>query len=213
MANLKVGSKGSAVTALQNALNKAGAKPKLVADGAFGKKTAEAVKAFQKKSGLKADGIAGKATMAALGGGSGGGSAVGSSGGGSKTAPIKWTIEEPDRLVRNVQDELRNTRGYDRLYDELSRGTSKAERDLFDEYHYHRSVHNQVGERLRDAVKYLVQLRQKFRKVEGSDPKAAKRILADAKAAYDEYNELMTRWAECITGMQSVNKRYQKLPA
>ncbi|MDX2932356.1 peptidoglycan-binding protein [Streptomyces ipomoeae] len=71
---VKTGSKGNAVKALQLQLTDNGYATN--ADGAFGTRTAEKVRAFQKAKGLKADGIAGPNTWAALvrGGGSGGGS-------------------------------------------------------------------------------------------------------------------------------------------
>lgn len=65
MNTVKNGSKGSDVTALQNALNKKGYS--LTADGTFGAKTEEAVKDFQKKNGLTVDGIVGAKTWSALG--------------------------------------------------------------------------------------------------------------------------------------------------
>lgn len=63
---LKVGSKGAAVAALQANLTRAGFA--VEADGWFGERTREAVRAFQRKKGLAADGIAGKATLRALDG-------------------------------------------------------------------------------------------------------------------------------------------------
>jgi peptidoglycan hydrolase-like protein with peptidoglycan-binding domain len=72
---VKTGSKGNAVKALQLQLTDNGYATN--ADGAFGTRTAEKVRAFQKAKGLKADGIAGPNTWAALvrgGGSSGGGS-------------------------------------------------------------------------------------------------------------------------------------------
>ncbi|HEX9961187.1 MAG TPA: peptidoglycan-binding domain-containing protein, partial [Pyrinomonadaceae bacterium] len=61
---LKQGSRGRAVSILQNRLNHHGAK--LAVDGDFGKKTHQAVLLFQKSRGLKDDGIVGKITWAAL---------------------------------------------------------------------------------------------------------------------------------------------------
>jgi peptidoglycan hydrolase-like protein with peptidoglycan-binding domain len=55
------------VVALQKALNNKGAKPKLQEDGMFGTGTTAALKAFQKKNKLTADGIAGPQTFKALG--------------------------------------------------------------------------------------------------------------------------------------------------
>ena len=63
--NLRRGSRGSEVTRLQTALNAHGYDCG-AADGIFGLKTEMAVRAFQDDKGLTVDGIAGKATQAAL---------------------------------------------------------------------------------------------------------------------------------------------------
>lgn len=69
MANsLQLGSRGPGVSALQAKLNTVlMPSPRLVADGAFGPKTAQAVKAFQQANRLVADGVVGPKTAAALG--------------------------------------------------------------------------------------------------------------------------------------------------
>lgn len=61
---MKIGSKGAAVTALQASLTSAGFT--VEADGWFGERTREAVRAFQRSKGLAADGIAGRATLRTL---------------------------------------------------------------------------------------------------------------------------------------------------
>jgi hypothetical protein len=61
---LKHGDKGQAVIDLQNALNKQGAQLRL--DGIYGDATEKAVKAYQLRTGLVADGIAGPKTQARL---------------------------------------------------------------------------------------------------------------------------------------------------
>jgi peptidoglycan hydrolase-like protein with peptidoglycan-binding domain len=58
---LKKGSKGQPVKDLQEALKALGLSPGAV-DGVFGKKTEDAVKAFQKLSGIDVDGICGPLT-------------------------------------------------------------------------------------------------------------------------------------------------------
>src|SRR2546422_6484943 len=63
---LKQGSSGSDVTDLQQKLKDLGFDPNGV-DGNFGPGTRDAVIAFQQSKGLQADGIAGPATLAALG--------------------------------------------------------------------------------------------------------------------------------------------------
>jgi peptidoglycan hydrolase-like protein with peptidoglycan-binding domain len=64
---LRNGSKGPAVTQLQNLLRNKGYN--IAADGDFGPKTEAAVKKFQSSKGLVADGIVGPKTWAALKGG------------------------------------------------------------------------------------------------------------------------------------------------
>lgn len=62
---LRQGSKGSAVSTLQQALNAAGYSD-ITVDGTYGKDTVAAVKLYQQMNGLKVDGIAGKKTLAKL---------------------------------------------------------------------------------------------------------------------------------------------------
>lgn len=68
---LRRGSRGEAVRALQTALTASGYA--LAADGMFGPLTERAVRTFQARHSLTVDGIAGPATMTALGRGAGGG--------------------------------------------------------------------------------------------------------------------------------------------
>lgn len=75
---LQKGDEGSGVTVLQKMLISLGYL-KTDATGYFGSATREAVKAFQKDSGLDADGVAGKATLSALQGKTGGAASSSSS--------------------------------------------------------------------------------------------------------------------------------------
>lgn len=65
-ATYRKGSSGEAVRTIQQKLKRWGYYEGTV-DGIYGSETAEAVKAFQKKNGLTADGVCGKATQKALG--------------------------------------------------------------------------------------------------------------------------------------------------
>lgn len=65
---MRNGDVGAQVRKLQQDLNAAGAKPKLIDDGWFGDKTEQAVIAFQQKHGITAIGVAGPRTLAALAG-------------------------------------------------------------------------------------------------------------------------------------------------
>ena len=62
---MKKGSRGSDVKTLQTALKDKGFYNGKI-DGIYGKKTVSAVKAFQRKNGLKADGVAGPKTLGKL---------------------------------------------------------------------------------------------------------------------------------------------------
>jgi peptidoglycan hydrolase-like protein with peptidoglycan-binding domain len=66
MEMLRKGSKGDAVEALQKKLLAMGINPGGT-DGSFGSKTEDAVKRFQEREGLEADGIVGSKTLTALG--------------------------------------------------------------------------------------------------------------------------------------------------
>ena len=80
--SLRIGSRGDDVTKLQKALQKLGLYSMQV-DGVYGQGTFAAVQAFQKKNGLKADGIAGAKTLAKLYGGAE-----------TSAAPVAEAIEE-----------------------------------------------------------------------------------------------------------------------
>ena len=77
---LRNGSSGSEVEDLQRKLAGKGINPGPV-DGIFGPKTEDAVKRFQERAGLEADGIAGPKTMAALETGAGTSASVDDGGG------------------------------------------------------------------------------------------------------------------------------------
>ncbi len=84
----RLGSRGDEVKKIQTKLKQWGYYSGSV-DGIYGNQTERAVRWFQQKNGLTADGIAGPQTLKAIGlptGGSGGGSSGGSSGGGGSTS-------------------------------------------------------------------------------------------------------------------------------
>lgn len=86
--SLQTGSRGPTVATLQAKLNAAVTpSPKLVPDGVFGAKTAQAVKSFQQRKGLKVDGVVGPMTSAALGISLPGGHAPPGGGGHAPPAP------------------------------------------------------------------------------------------------------------------------------
>ncbi len=86
--SLKPGDKGDAVKKMQNRLKELGYYTSYC-DGEYGAKTVEAVKAFQKKNGLTADGVAGSATMKKLNAAS----AVGANDGKDETLKTNQTLK------------------------------------------------------------------------------------------------------------------------
>lgn len=119
---LRLGSNGPDVKLLQQALIAKGYK--IVADGAFGPKTEDAVEAFQRSQKLYADGIAGKITLTALG--------IWDSS--SPTpAPTPQPTEALSSWVRCPADKLPNKGGY--TYTVLRFDTAQPYSRLYDSAH------------------------------------------------------------------------------
>ena len=97
----KEGSRGEEVRQIQTKMNNWGYNPGKV-DGIYGKQTKEAVIRFQKKNGLTPDGIAGPATLKAMGIFSSGGSGGSSGGGGGG-----YTQSDYNLLARLISAESR----------------------------------------------------------------------------------------------------------
>ncbi len=94
-ATYKQGSTGSTVKTIQQKLKNWGYYKGSV-DGIFGSKTKEAVKYFQRKNGLTADGIVGKKTLSALG-----------MSGGSSSATANYSDADINLLARLIYGEAR----------------------------------------------------------------------------------------------------------
>src|SRR5437016_2500925 len=89
------------VTAIQRALKDKGFDPGDI-DGAWGRRTIAAVKAFQAKNGLEVDGIVGPQTAKALMG-AGAAGATASTGGADTSTPLVW-FEEARHLMGIHED-------------------------------------------------------------------------------------------------------------
>lgn len=97
-ASYRQGDSGSAVTTIQTKLKRWGYFDGPV-DGVYGSKTTKAVRSFQQKNGLTADGVAGPATLKALGM--------------EQTSPEQR--QQPDRLQRRERQRGRGTAGQSHL--------------------------------------------------------------------------------------------------
>ena len=100
---LRRGSKGAAVIQLQTALKDLGLYA-LKIDGIYGKGTQAAVKAFQRKNGLKVDGIAGPKTLGKLYASAGSETAAAAASGKTATRPLQQGCTGDD--VKDLQWEL-----------------------------------------------------------------------------------------------------------
>ncbi len=171
MAVLKTGSKGGPVKKLQEQLNKAGAKPKLNADGLFGPLTTEAVKAFQKKNKLKADGKVGPNTEAALGDGKGG-SAGGGGAGARKGGGEKGKCAALSSDTRKKLNELTSS-----LFDHWS-DCCDAEDGIEKAY---KSLTGKGGLSEQEKAKHLKPLTALFAKTENSQKKFVANVAGTQK--------------------------------
>ena len=93
-----VGSRGNLVKTIQQKLKNWGYYKGAV-DGIFGNQTKEAVKYFQRKNGLKVDGIVGTQTLKALG--------ISSSGSSSSSSSSKYSDADVQLLARLIYGEAR----------------------------------------------------------------------------------------------------------
>ena len=117
---LRSGSKGSEVKTLQTALYKLGLYSKAI-DGVYGKGTAAAVRLFQSKKGLKADGIAGPKTLSALYG------SAGSEALPSPAGNAELTVGAKGSEVKTLQNALKKLGYYTKTVDgSYGRGTASA---------------------------------------------------------------------------------------
>lgn len=191
VADLKKGSKGKDVSALQEKLNKAGAKPKLAVDGIFGKGTEAGVKAFQKKSGLKVTGVAGKDTMAAL------------AGGGKPAKALKWEITKPIEHKKNYDNEVKNRKAYTGFLDEL-KGDPDAGPDLKEYEAALKSWEATVGA-LKKPIDELQALKKQFDKA-GPDQS---KVYDEAKKKDEQIIGLFDDWSGDLTTMMDIHADYQ----
>ncbi len=128
--SLRIGSRGDAVKEVQKRLKELGYLTGS-ADGVFGEKTADAVKAFQKRNGLTADGVVGESTLKKLESSSAKKAETSSSSGSSSSSKV----DEDDTLrygdqgeaIKNLQKRLKELGYYNSTIDgQFGSGTLKA---------------------------------------------------------------------------------------
>lgn len=173
MSTMKIGSKGKDVVSLQEALTRAKVKPRIEADGIYGKSTAAAVKAFQKKAGLKADGVAGSDTMQCLGNG-------------SKTSKASdmpsFDIPDMKPLIKAQQKmgtaEIQS-------HEKRAKFCRNVKHPIFDSFaervETNLSGVKRVNEEMITGMREIEHLRKKFEIVEGKDARRAQKFVDEAR--------------------------------
>lgn len=171
MSVLKKGDKGSKVKSLQEKLNKAGAKPKLSVSGIFDDKTESAVRAFQKKAGIKVDGKAGDATIGAF-----------ETGG----KPIKWTVKDTSRAHKLMNGKIADLLKDRRQIEKLAKAHSKN-RDLKHAFRNYTIYADAMAEQMGNMKKELERidfLEVEFKGAVGSSPRDQAFFLGKAQATW-----------------------------
>ena len=189
MADLKLGSKGKDVIAVQKALLAFGIKPKVRTNGVFDKTTAEAVKAYQKKNGLKVDGIVGNKTRGKL-------DKV------AKGRKKKVASKTPDyaKLMKDEAKRFEKARksGAD-VVAEIKRNPDPAVQKIHKDYlTYYRNLHKDYAKWVKVA-KGIVKLQKEHRAAIRSDPWTAEELVEKI-----EYQEAMASWE-----MRLMNSDYE----
>jgi peptidoglycan hydrolase-like protein with peptidoglycan-binding domain len=202
---LKLNAKGADVKALQEQLNKAGAKPKLKADGVFGPVTEKAVMAFQKKQKLKADGVAGAKTMVKLGGGAPG----------KQEKPVDWPYGD---AVWSLKDSAREMR---ELLEKHK--TKRTAMDLWQDDKQIatlRDVYDKNWKRLLDADKNwcraterVAQLQKSYEKLKKSSPESLKDVVSAAKKPFDVAGKFDEQVSDCVRRRVEILRAYAKVSA
>lgn len=173
MSTMKIGSKGKDVVSLQEALARAKVKPSPAADGIYGKETAAAVKAFQKKCGLRANGVAGDDTLQCLGNG-------------TKTmkASDRPVFDIPDMkpIIRAIKQMVADAvKSHDKRIKICKLTGNPVIEAQIEMLELSRQNHESCGELLIDHARNIEHLRKKFNIVDGKDAKRAAKFVAEAK--------------------------------
>lgn len=173
MATMRIGSKGKDVVGLQEALARARIKPRVAADGIYGRDTAEAVRAFQKKAGLKADGVAGSDTLQCLG-----------TGAKTTKASDRPVFDLPDMvpvvraLKRTIAAALKSHDRRIKICELSGNPVIEAQIPFLE---LSRQNHESCGNILIGHAREIEHLRTKFAIVDGKDARRAARFVAEAR--------------------------------
>lgn len=183
MAVLKKGDKGPKVKALQKKLNKAGAKPKLTENGSFDDKTEAAVKAFQKKSALKADGKVGSGTMEAFD---------------MKGKPPKWTLKDTMKAHKQMNNKIADLKKDRKQITTLAKKHAKDKdlKEAFRCYNIYADAFSKQMDIMKADLVRIDWLENEFKGVFGSSPKDRALALSQAEETWKELEKRNTSAAK-----------------
>ncbi|MEM9146010.1 MAG: peptidoglycan-binding domain-containing protein [Pseudomonadota bacterium] len=204
MASLQKGAKGKSVTKLQQLLNKAGARPRVVEDGDFGPATDAAVKAYQTQIGQKPTGKADKPVMDALNG--------------RNKGPI-WPVNprsEMDATFAEVYGDSRRERhrvalamkaDCARLEARLAKLKTEIERQSQRYITSDDKLETLFPQFRKKLFEYLAD-REMFDKIRDVDPARAKKLAATATAKHDAALAVLHRMDEFRDRQNEANTAY-----
>lgn len=199
MKKMKSGAKGGDVKALQEALNKAGAKPKLAVDGKFGDKTEAALKAWQKKNGLKADGIAGDRSLTKIGL--------------MKAPSLKWHPWDPAEFIDSNKTARAELRQIDKTYrHRLALWKEPEYVKIFNEYDRMFNVCMAALDGTDREMKKCLDFKIFFDKNKDKNPEAAKNVLVPAEKVFAASTKHLERYI-LANNFESLLKRFDKMAA
>ncbi|MEO0994215.1 MAG: peptidoglycan-binding domain-containing protein [Pseudomonadota bacterium] len=203
MSTMKIGSKGKDVVRLQEALVRAKVKPAIEADGIYGKDTAAAVKSFQKKCGLKADGIAGGSTMECLG-----------KGGKTKKASDLPQFDIPDMkpIIRAQQSMLADAvKSHDRRIKVCRLTENPVIEQQIKMLEISRQNHIAISDIIVGHAKEIEHLRAKFKIVDGKDAKRAAKFVAQAKERQNRMSNDQYLWERQVADKAEMDRKITQM--
>ncbi len=202
---LKKGAKGPQIKKMQDALNKAGARPKLNNDGVFGPATETAVKVYQKKKKMKADGLVGPKTMTALT----------AKPGARPKKPVEWSygdaawsLKDSAREMRELNEKHKKERAAMDLWKDDPQ-IAKL-RELYDK---NWKILLITDKNLQTATKKVAGFQKSYDRLKKSSPESLQDIVSAARKPFDQASKLDEKFSDCVRRRVEITRAYTKVSA
>ncbi|MEL6217135.1 MAG: peptidoglycan-binding domain-containing protein [Pseudomonadota bacterium] len=200
MTAFQIGAKGKAVKSLQYALGSAGISGRFKATGTFDEATADALKKFQKKAGLRADGIATPAVMVALG-------RVTERG----KAPIRPHPDYTPFLNREAEAFQTLDRKHKNYLTFCYALPGEAYTALINEARENRKAHRMAYLSWKDRAMTIVKAQKELARCEKTDPSEAQRLNRTITHTADQARKDWHEKRRFVVKFQELMDRYEEL--